>query len=144
MSNFFYPWTLLLLVLEPSDLDQDFHHQHSKDNFEQGCKDTFRISIEKSIGDVIGAKTNLKIVKNKVASPFKSASVDIIYGKGISHEGELLDIAVDKDIIQKSGAWFSYDGEKIGQGRENVKNYIATNPSFAAEVEAKIRESFNK
>ena len=89
--------------------------------------------------------TTLILVKLPIAScPSLICEIDLIYGKGISHEGELLDMAVEKDIIQKSGAWFSYEGERIGQGRENVKNYIANNPSFAAEVEAKIRESFNK
>lgn len=106
--------------------------------------DVRRVEQLKDGQDAIGNLTRIKVVKNKVAPPFRTCEIDLIYGKGISHEGELLDIAVDKDIIQKSGAWFSYEGEKIGQGRENVKNYIATNPSFAAEVEAKIRESFNK
>ena len=106
--------------------------------------DVRRVEQLKDGQDAIGNLTRIKVVKNKVAPPFRTCEIDLIYGKGISHEGELLDIAVDKDIIQKSGAWFSYEGEKIGQGRENVKNYIATNPSLAAEVEAKIRESFNK
>ena len=104
--------------------------------------DVRRVEQIKDGQDAIGNLTRIKVVKNKVAPPFKTCEVDLIYGKGISHEGELLDIAVEKDIIQKSGAWFSYQGERIGQGRENVKNYIATNPSFAEEVEKKIRESF--
>ncbi|MBP5445849.1 MAG: recombinase RecA [Acholeplasmatales bacterium] len=94
----------------------------------------------KNGSDVIGAKTNLKIVKNKVASPFKSASVDIIFGKGLSKYGEITDIAVDNDILTKSGAWFSYNGEKIAQGRDNAVKYLENNPDIANEIEAKIRE----
>ena len=94
----------------------------------------------KNGSDVIGAKTNLKIVKNKVASPFKSASVDIIFGKGLSKFGELTDLAVDNDILTKSGAWFSYNGEKIAQGRDNAVKYLENNPDIANEIEAKIRE----
>ncbi|MCR5461893.1 MAG: recombinase RecA [bacterium] len=94
----------------------------------------------KNGSDVIGAKTNLKIVKNKVASPFKSASVDIIFGKGLSKYGEIVDIAVDNDIIQKSGAWFSYNGEKVAQGRDNAVKYLENNPAIADEIESKIRE----
>ena len=94
----------------------------------------------KNGSDVIGAKTNLKIVKNKVASPFKSASVDIIFGKGLSKYGEIVDIAVDNDLIQKSGAWFSYNGEKVAQGRDNAVKYLENNPAIADEIESKIRE----
>ena len=94
----------------------------------------------KNGSDVIGAKTNLKIVKNKVASPFKSASVDIIFGKGLSKYGEIVDIAVEKDIITKSGAWFSYNGEKVAQGRDNAVKYLENNPLIADEIENKIRE----
>ena len=94
----------------------------------------------KNGSDVIGAKTNLKIVKNKVASPFKSASVDIIFGKGLSKYGEIVDIAVDNDLIQKSGAWFSYNGEKVAQGRDNAVKYLENNPAIAEEIESKIRE----
>jgi recombination protein RecA len=94
----------------------------------------------KNGSDVIGAKTNLKIVKNKVASPFKSASVDIIFGKGISKYGELVDIAVENDLLTKSGAWFSYNGEKIAQGRDNAVKYLENNPAISDEIENKIRE----
>ncbi len=94
----------------------------------------------KNGSDVIGAKTNLKIVKNKVASPFKSASVDIIFGKGLSKYGELVDIAVENDILNKSGAWFSYNGEKIAQGRDNAVKYLENNPAISDEIESKIRE----
>ena len=94
----------------------------------------------KNGSDVIGAKTNLKIVKNKVASPFKSASVDIIFGKGISKYGELVDIAVENNILVKSGAWFSYNGEKIAQGRDNAVKYLENNPAISDEIENTIRE----
>lgn len=90
--------------------------------------------------DIVGNKARIKVVKNKVAPPFKSVEVDIIYGEGISKPGEVLDLAVEKDIIDKSGSWFAYNDEKIGQGRENVKNYLRDNPDILAEVEAKIRE----
>lgn len=87
----------------------------------------------------VGARTKVKIVKNKMAPPFKTAEFDIVFGQGISKEGCLLDMAVANDIIQKSGAWFSYNGEKISQGKENAKGYIANNPAFASEIEQKIR-----
>ena len=94
----------------------------------------------KNGSDVIGAKTNLKIVKNKVASPFKSASVDIIFGKGLSKFGEICDLAVDNNIITKSGAWFSYNGEKIGQGRDNTVKYLENNIEVTNEIENLLRE----
>ena len=90
--------------------------------------------------EVIGAKTNLKIVKNKVASPFKSASVDIIFGKGLSKFGEICDLAVDNNIITKAGAWFSYNGEKIGQGRDNTVKYLENNIEITNEIEKLLRE----
>ena len=90
---------------------------------------------------IVGNMTNIKVVKNKVAPPFKSCAVEIIYGKGISHTGELVDTAVELDIIQKSGAWYSYNGEKIGQGREKTKEYLEQNPDVASEIETKIREN---
>ena len=88
----------------------------------------------------VGARTKVKVVKNKVAPPFKVAEFDIIFGMGISNESCVLDMAVEHDIIQKSGAWFSYNGEKIGQDRENVRKYLLENPAFAEEVEQKLRE----
>lgn len=91
----------------------------------------------------IGNKTNIKVVKNKVAPPFKTASVDIIYGSGVSHTGEVLDIASDLGMVNKSGAWYSYKGEKIGQGRENAKNYLANNPTVLNELELMIRKHYN-
>ncbi len=89
----------------------------------------------------VGARTKVKVVKNKVAPPFKVAEFDIIFGMGVSQESCVLDIAVNKDIIQKSGAWFSYNGEKIGQGRENVKKYLLENPEVCEEITQKIRDS---
>jgi recombination protein RecA len=90
--------------------------------------------------DVVGNKARAKVVKNKVAPPFKSIEVDIIYGEGISKVGEVIDVAVDEDIIQKSGSWFAYNDEKIGQGRENVKKYLKENETVLQEIEAKVRE----
>lgn len=89
--------------------------------------------------DVIGNKTNIKVVKNKVAPPFKTAEVDIIYGQGISKLGEVIDLAVQSNIVNKSGAWFSYNGNKIGQGRENAKEFLKNNPEIALEIENKVR-----
>ena len=91
-------------------------------------------------GEIIGNKANIKVVKNKVAPPFKTTQVDMIYGKGISRDGEIIDLAVQYDIIKKSGAWYAYNGEKIGQGRENAKKFITSNPEIMAEVEDKIKE----
>jgi len=89
----------------------------------------------------VAARTKVKIVKNKMAPPFKTAEFDIVFGLGISKEGCLLDLAVEHDIIQKSGAWFSYNGDKIAQGKENAKGYLANNPEMAQEVENKVREA---
>ena len=94
--------------------------------------------------EFIGSKTKVKIVKNKVAPPFKEAEFDIMYGRGISKEGEILDLAVMLEIVQKSGAWFSYNGERLGQGRDNVKALIKENEALAAELEAKVRENMDK
>ncbi len=106
--------------------------------------DIRRIESIKQDGEVVGNRTRVKVVKNKVAPPFREAEFDIVYGKGISKEGSVLDLAVDLDIIEKSGSWFSYNGEKIGQGRENVKKQLAENPKFMEEVEKKVRDNFNK
>ena len=92
----------------------------------------------KSGTDIIGNRTKIKVVKNKVAPPFKVAEVDIMYGEGISQVGELLDMAAEKDIIDKSGAWYSYNGEKIGQGRDNVREFLRTNPDLAKTIEDQI------
>ena len=93
----------------------------------------------KQNGEIVGNKANIKVVKNKVAPPFKTAQVDIIYGKGISRDGEILDLAVEGDIVEKSGAWYAYNGEKIGQGRENAKNFLLEHPAIFAEVEEKVK-----
>jgi len=90
--------------------------------------------------DIVGNKAKVKVVKNKVAPPFKTLVVDIVYGKGISKVGEIIDIAVEEELIQKSGSWFSYNGEKIGQGRENVKNFLLENETILLELEKTIRE----
>lgn len=89
--------------------------------------------------EIIGNKTKVKVVKNKVAPPFKEAEFDIMYGEGISKLGNIIDVAVNFDVIQKSGAWFSYDGERLGQGRDNVKKYMEENPDFAEMIEKKVR-----
>ncbi|MBQ4571290.1 MAG: recombinase RecA [Bacilli bacterium] len=103
--------------------------------------DIRRVDQIKDGTEPIGNLTRIKIVKNKVAPPFRTAEVDLIYGKGISKEGELLDLAVKYDIIDKSGAWFSYKGERLGQGRENVKEMLRTNPNLASEIEKLVREA---
>ena len=90
--------------------------------------------------DIMGNRTKAKVVKNKVAPPFKTAEFDIMYGTGISREGDLLDIAAEKDIIQKSGSWYSYEGERLGQGRENAKEYIKNNPEFMQMLNNKVKE----
>ena len=97
----------------------------------------------KSGDKIIGNRTNIKVVKNKVAPPFKSAAVDIMYGEGISREGEIIDIATDLNILEKSGAWYAYNGEKIGQGRENVKEYLKENRDLFDELTKKVREHYN-
>ena len=97
-------------------------------------------AIKDSSGQVIGNRTRVKVVKNKVAPPFKEAEFDIMYGKGISRVGDIIDLAVTKGIVQKSGAWFAYNGEKIGQGRENAKTFIENNPEIMDEIEQKVRE----
>ena len=106
--------------------------------------DIRRIENIKQDGEVIGNRTRVKVVKNKVAPPFREAEFDILYGEGISKEGSILDLAVNLGIIDKSGAWFSYNGAKIGQGRENVKRYLKENPKILAEIEQKIRDNYSK
>ena len=98
----------------------------------------------KQDGEVVGSRARVKIVKNKVAPPFREAEFDIVYGKGISKEGNILDMGVNLDIIEKSGSWFSYNGNRIGQGRENVKQYLLDNPEIMKEIDQKIRDNFQK
>ncbi|MBO7650599.1 MAG: recombinase RecA [Lachnospiraceae bacterium] len=102
-----------------------------------------RIDAVKVSGEVIGNHVRAKVVKNKVAPPFKEAEFDIMFGEGISKEGDILDLAVSCDIIQKSGAWFAYEGEKIGQGRENAKSYLKQNPDLLSEIDARVREKLH-
>lgn len=104
--------------------------------------DVRRIETLKQSGEVIGNRTRVKVVKNKVAPPFREAEFDIMFGKGISREGDVLDLAVNIGVIQKSGAWFAYNDEKIGQGRENAKNYLTEHPDIFAEVEEKVRQHY--
>jgi len=106
--------------------------------------DIRKIENIKQDGQVTGSRTRVKVVKNKVAPPFREAEFDILYGEGISKEGSILDLAVDLDIIEKSGAWFSYKNSKIGQGRENVKKYLKENPEILSEIENKIRDNYSK
>lgn len=108
---------------------------------------TVRLEVRRSEqlkqgSDIVGNRTKIKVVKNKVAPPFKVAEIDIMYGEGISQEGELLDMAVNVDLVDKSGAWYSYNGERIGQGRENVKNYMKDHPEMVSELLAKVRDAY--
>lgn len=108
---------------------------------------TIRIDVRraeqiKAGTEVMGNRTRIKVVKNKVAPPFRMAEVDIMYGKGISKEGELLDMAVEQDIVDKSGAWYSYNEERMGQGRENSKQFLMDNPEIMAEIDAKVRAAY--
>ena len=101
--------------------------------------DIRRIGAVKKGEEVTGNETRVKIVKNKVAPPFKKAEFDILYNEGISREGEIITLGVQEDIIDKSGAWYSYNGDRIGQGKDNVRVYLKENPEIAEEIEAKIR-----
>jgi len=109
---------------------------------------TIRLDIRRKeslkIGDnIVGNKTTIKVVKNKVAPPFKTAEVDIMYGEGVSREGEIIDLAADAGIVQKTGAWYSYQGEKLGQGKENVKLLLKDNKELTDEIEKKVREYYD-
>jgi recombination protein RecA len=104
--------------------------------------DIRRIGAIKEGEDYIGSRTKVKVVKNKVAAPFQSAEFDIMYGTGISNSGDVLDLAVNEKIVDKAGAWFSYNGEKIGQGRENSKKFLENNPAMIEEMKLKVIESF--
>ncbi|PZD93388.1 recombinase RecA [Paenibacillus sambharensis] len=102
-----------------------------------------RVETIKQGNDMVGNRTRIKVVKNKVAPPFKQAEIDIMYGEGISREGSLVDIGTDLDIVQKSGAWFSFNGERLGQGRENAKQYLKDHPDVAEVIDRQIREAHN-
>ena len=106
--------------------------------------DIRKIENIKQDGEVIGNRVRVKVIKNKVAPPFREAEFDILYGKGISKEGNILDMAVNLDIIEKSGSWFSYNGERIGQGRENAKRFLIEHPDKLQDVEKKVRDNFAK
>ena len=106
--------------------------------------DIRKVENIKQDGEVKGNRVRVKVIKNKVAPPFREAEFDVMYGQGISKEGNVLDMAVNLDIIEKAGSWFSYNGERIGQGRENVKKYLKDNPEILQEVEQKVRDNFQK
>ena len=103
--------------------------------------DIRRIAAIKDGDTVVGSRVRVKVVKNKVAPPFREAEFDIVYGEGISRTGSLIDLGTQQKIIEKSGAWYAYNGERIGQGRDNAKRFLLENPAIAAEVEAKLREA---
>jgi recombination protein RecA len=102
--------------------------------------DVRRIESLKDGTDVVGNRTRVKVVKNKCAAPFKQAEFDILYGKGISREGSLIDVGVEQNIIRKSGAWYTYEGDQLGQGKENARNFLHDHPDVAAEIEKKVLE----
>jgi recombination protein RecA len=102
--------------------------------------DVRRIETLKDGGDAVGNRTRVKVVKNKVAPPFKQAEFDIVYGQGISREGSLIDVGVEQGIVRKSGAWYTYEGDQLGQGKENVRSFLRDNPDLADEIEKKIKE----
>ena len=104
--------------------------------------DVRRTETLKQSGEMVGNHVKVKVVKNKIAPPFKEAEFDIMFGQGISKEGDILDLAVKENIVEKSGAWYAYQGSKIGQGRENAKTYLRENPAICAEVENKVREQY--
>ncbi|HPF29891.1 MAG TPA: DNA recombination/repair protein RecA, partial [Lachnospiraceae bacterium] len=102
-----------------------------------------RVEQLKQAGEFVGNRTKAKVVKNKVAPPFKEAEFDIMFGEGISYEGDVLDLAAEIDVINKSGAWYAYQGNKIGQGRENAKIFLKDNPEICAEIDRQVREHYN-
>ena len=105
--------------------------------------DIRRIASIKDGDRVVGNRTKVKIVKNKIAAPFREAEFDILYGEGISKEGDLIDVAAERNILEKSGAWFSYAGERIGQGRENAKQFLRENPDVRKKLELEVRKALN-
>ena len=104
--------------------------------------DVRRTETLKQGGEMVGNHVRVKIVKNKIAPPFKEAEFDIMFGKGISREGDILDLATKIDLVNKSGAWYAYNGEKIGQGRENAKSYLTAHPEIMEEIEEKVRAHY--
>ena len=106
--------------------------------------DIRKVENIKQDGEIVGSRVRVKVIKNKVAPPFREAEFDVVYGQGISKEGNILDMAVNLDIIEKSGSWFSYNGNRIGQGRENVKKYLKENPEIMQEIDQKVRDNFAK
>ena len=102
--------------------------------------DIRRIGALKKGDEVVGNQTRVKVVKNKMAPPFKQAEFEILYGEGISREGELIELGVGANLVEKSGAWYSYNGERMGQGKENVRQFLKDNPDIAVEIERKLRE----
>lgn len=104
--------------------------------------DVRRIETLKQNGEMIGNRTRIKVVKNKIAPPFKEAEFDIMFGKGISREGDILDLAAECDVVKKSGAWYAYEGDKIGQGRENAKTFLSEHPDIMEEVERRVRAHY--
>jgi recombination protein RecA len=105
--------------------------------------DIRRVGPIKEGQEVIGNRTKVKVVKNKIAPPFREVEFDIIYGRGISKEGEVLDLGVEANLIEKSGTWYSYNGERLGQGRENSKNFLRAHPDLISDIETKIRQACN-
>src|SRR5207253_879884 len=103
--------------------------------------DVRKIESLKDGAEVVGSRTRVKVVKNKVAPPFRQCEFDIIYGKGISREGSLLDVGVDIEIVKKSGAWFTYEGEQLGQGKENARQFLAEHVDMAQEIERRVRQA---
>jgi recombination protein RecA len=102
--------------------------------------DIRRVESIKDGAEIVGSRTRVKVVKNKCAPPFRSAEFDIMYGQGISREGSILDVAVDFDIVKKSGAWYTYEGEQLGQGRENAKQFLRESPELVVEIDERIRK----
>ena len=106
--------------------------------------DVRRVEALKQAGEILGNHTRIKVVKNKIAPPFKEAEFDIVFGQGISREGDILDLAANTDVVNKSGAWYAYNGETIGQGRENAKKFLKENPEICQEIEAKVRAYYHR
>ena len=104
--------------------------------------DIRRIQTLKNGDEAVGSRTRVKVVKNKMAPPFKSAEFDVLYGEGISKEGSIIDMALQSNVIKKSGSWFTYNGDQLGQGRENVRKYLKDNPELSDEIETKVKEAF--